>query len=263
MSSIKVLDNTSGDNNSFNEFSVDTAYNQVKRSSTIEQKSGKNKYLFSYSPDYDKKYITFNNLKSSNTSEALEQATKKVLEVYKAEIIEQINLASEQENKIKEQIKQSGEIFEEIDKRKNEFTKETIETFENIRNSIFTTIAMFAAFFAFISVSFNAFSKVNSTFETISLILIMWSCIIGFLGIFFIYLYKVSGKEVSKTTFSIVVLSFISSIVITYFSLINEDRMINYEKLKQEALKKIIKTHQEELNKVNKEIAVELKSKVN
>lgn len=118
---------------------------------------------------------------------------------------------------------------------------------------------MFAAFFAFISVSFNAFSKVNSTFETISLIIVMWSCIVGFLGIFFIYVYNLSDKKVSKTSLAIVILSIGASMFVTFLSVNNEERVINYEKLKADAKKEIIEEYNKNIKKINSELTKELK----
>jgi len=258
MSKIKISDNTSISNSNFNEF--DTNNTNVKVIKLNTQADIKNKYSFNYSGSHNSKYVNFNNLRNSGSYEDLEKPAIATIESYKNDLIQQISDASHQEEKLKKLMRETNSIFDEIDKRKNDFTDETKLSFENIRNSIFTTIAMFAAFFAFISVSFNAFSKVNSTFETISLIIVMWSCIVGFLGIFFLYVYNVSNKKVSKTHIFIVILSIGVSGFISYLSVNNEERIINYEKLKADAKKEIIEEHNKNLKKINSELNKELNS---
>ncbi|MEQ1325055.1 hypothetical protein [Acinetobacter soli] len=258
MSKIKISDNTSVSNSTFNDFDTNNTNVKVIKSNT--QRGVKNKYSFNYSSDHNEKYVNFNILKNSESYENLEKPAIATIETYKNELIQRINDASSQEEKLKKLMNDTKAIFDEIDNRKDDFTNETKLSFENIRNSIFTTIAMFAAFFAFISVSFNAFSKVNSTFETISLIIVMWSCIVGFLGIFFIYVYNVSDKKVSKTNVVIVILSIGVSIFITFLSVNNEERIINYEKLKADAKKEIIEEHNKNIKKINSELTKELKS---
>lgn len=82
---------------------------------------------------------------------------------------------------------------------------------KDARNSVFTTIALFAAFFTFISVNVNIFSKATSIEETLTITLLMWSCILGFLILFFYFL----NEKIKKAYFNFMWL--ISFIIVAIF----------------------------------------------
>lgn len=52
------------------------------------------------------------------------------------------------------------------------------------RNSLLAVIALFASFFTFISISVNVFSRDMSLATSISVLLVIWSCLISFIFIF-------------------------------------------------------------------------------
>lgn len=100
------------------------------------------------------------------------------------------------------------EVSKQVDKTKSELssiTEKAEKEIESTRNSVISTIAMFAAFFTFISVNVNIFSKASSIGETLIVTLIMWSCILGFLTLFFYFLNKKVEKGF-KTLFCIIFL---------------------------------------------------------
>lgn len=61
---------------------------------------------------------------------------------------------------------------------------------ENSRNSFLGIIALFASFFSFISVSINIFSKEMTIGTSISIVVIIWVCLISFVFVFMAALSK-------------------------------------------------------------------------
>ncbi|WP_312629966.1 hypothetical protein [Scandinavium sp.] len=63
-----------------------------------------------------------------------------------------------------------------------------VEGFESevvtARNSLLAVIALFASFFTFISISVNVFSRDMSLSTSISVLLVIWSCLISFIFVF-------------------------------------------------------------------------------
>lgn len=62
---------------------------------------------------------------------------------------------------------------------------EKVKSFESevitARNSMLGVIALFASFFTFISISVNVFSRDMSLSMSISVLLVIWSCLISFI----------------------------------------------------------------------------------
>lgn len=71
-------------------------------------------------------------------------------------------------------------VFKEISDSKSEL--------QNVRNSVLGAIAVFAAFFTFVSVNVNIFSKSNAV-ESLALMIVMWICLMGFTYTFFLFLW--------------------------------------------------------------------------
>ncbi|MCF3439725.1 hypothetical protein L1031_27370, partial [Escherichia coli] len=65
---------------------------------------------------------------------------------------------------------------------------EKVKSFESevitARNSMLGVIALFASFFTFISISVNVFSRDMSLSMSISVLLVIWSCLISFIFVF-------------------------------------------------------------------------------
>ena len=59
---------------------------------------------------------------------------------------------------------------------------------QHVRNSVLGAIAVFAAFFTFVSVNINIFSKSNAV-ESLALMIVMWICLMGFTYTFFLFLW--------------------------------------------------------------------------
>lgn len=66
--------------------------------------------------------------------------------------------------------------------------EQKVKDFENelitARNSLLAVIALFASFFTFISISVNIFSRDMSLATSISVLLVIWSCLISFIFVF-------------------------------------------------------------------------------
>jgi cation transport ATPase len=59
---------------------------------------------------------------------------------------------------------------------------------QNVKNSVLGAVAVFAAFFTFVSVNVNIFSKSNAV-ESLALMIVMWICLMGFTYTFFLFLW--------------------------------------------------------------------------
>lgn len=66
--------------------------------------------------------------------------------------------------------------------------KESKTELQNVRNSVLGAVAVFAAFFTFVSVNVNIFSKSNAV-ESLALMIVMWICLMGFTYTFFLFLW--------------------------------------------------------------------------
>lgn len=110
MSKIKISDNTSIGNSTFNDFDTNNTNVKIIKSNT--QGEIKNKYSFNYSSSYNEKYVNFNNLKTSESYEDLGKPAIATIESYKNELIQRINDASSQEVKLKKLMNDTKAIFD-------------------------------------------------------------------------------------------------------------------------------------------------------
>lgn len=95
-------------------------------------------------------------------------------------------ITQEIEQKISEKTDEAKQqVISEIDNSKAEL--------QNTRNAVLGSIAIFAAFFTFISTSINAFSQANLP-QSVILILVLWICLAGFIYLFFMHLEQKSNK---------------------------------------------------------------------
>ena len=72
------------------------------------------------------------------------------------------------------------ELIDEIEKSKRDL--------QEVRNQVLGAIAIFAAFFTFVSVTVNVFTKA-SALEAIALMIILWISLMGFTYTFFLFLF--------------------------------------------------------------------------
>ena len=95
--------------------------------------------------------------------------------------------------------KQAEEIqgFDTSLKSAEEKLEEKVKGFEievvTARNSLLAVIALFASFFTFISISVNVFSRDMSLATSISVLLVIWSCLISFIFVFMAGISKGGG----------------------------------------------------------------------
>lgn len=127
-----------------------------------------------------------------------------------------------------------------------------LDELKEVRNSVLGTIALFAAFFTFVSVNVNIFTKAESVLHALLFMFSMWLCIIGLISTFFYFLN--SKKELFfRPEFIITIICIILSGVVIYYLSIpvnNNNNKILKEQLEELTTqnKKIISTN-ENLNK--------------
>ncbi|PNO71075.1 hypothetical protein MC70_014180 [Serratia marcescens] len=109
-----------------------------------------------------------------------------------------ISESKSQSARIQRQVEKSNEQYETaigevggvksvLEETERNFDRE-VTVFKNeikdSRNSILGMIALFASFFSFISVSINIFSKSLDVPTAISIVLVLWICLMSFLYVF-------------------------------------------------------------------------------
>lgn len=85
-----------------------------------------------------------------------------------------------------------AEITTKLDQEKINLMQSISESesrLQEVKNSVLATIAIFASFFTFISVSINIFSKAT-IIESIGLLIILWCCIFSFTYTFFLFTFN-------------------------------------------------------------------------
>jgi len=181
-----------------NEKSVPTTLDDIKSFlwKDINQKLSK----FSKDLEKSKKSINESMREISKIRVSVSQQTRKI-EAFDATL-------SESENRVKNKVK--------------EFESEIITA----RNSLLGVIALFASFFTFISISVNIFSRDMSLSTSISVLLVIWSCLVSFIFIFMAGISKggnffTSSAFIKHAIFMVVL--FISSFIIpkVIFSIIS------------------------------------------
>ncbi|WP_180043769.1 MULTISPECIES: hypothetical protein [unclassified Acinetobacter] len=120
-----------------------------------------------------------------------------------------------------------NKALKDIDAHKIETKEELKET----RNSVLGTIALFAAFFTFVSVNVNIFTKAENVMQSIIFMLSFWLCIIGFISLFFLFLNKSKDIAMHKTIEFGTTLGCILLSVILMFLLFNHTDSESYKKI--------------------------------
>ncbi|MNS00674.1 hypothetical protein D3C72_319380 [compost metagenome] len=87
---------------------------------------------------------------------------------------------SQQKNRIEGFDTSLSEAEKKLEMKVKEFETEVVTA----RNSLLAVIALFASFFTFISISVNVFSRDMSLATSVSVLLVIWSCLISFIFIF-------------------------------------------------------------------------------
>lgn len=201
---------TASDSNSFNYHAFDNSMSTLNEKSVpttlgdiksflwkdINQKLSK----FSKDLEKSKKSINESMREISKIRVSVSQQTRKI-EAFDATL-------SESENRVKNKVK--------------EFESEIITA----RNSLLGVIALFASFFTFISISVNIISRDMSLSTSISVLLVIWSCLVSFIFIFMAGISKggnffTSSAFIKHAIFMVVL--FISSFIIpkVIFSIIS------------------------------------------
>ncbi|QHH97524.1 hypothetical protein [Acinetobacter dispersus] len=144
----------------------------------------------------------------------------------KTERIEQ-NLLNKQKIALDAIEKKLSDATTDIDKHKSDTNSELKET----RNSVLGTIALFAAFFTFVSVNVNIFTKAENVTQSLIFMLSFWLCIVGFISLFFLFLNKNINTKIHKTIeFITTVCCVLLSGLLMYF-LFNHSDQSSYKKL--------------------------------
>ncbi len=135
------------------------------------------------------------------TQYQLKEQTKLIEEKFK-----KINRSIDKKiNTIHEKInKKSDESLEKIKSSIMNEIQKSKEDLQNVKNSVMGSIAIFAAFFTFVSVNINIFTKTNAI-ESICIMIVMWFCLIGFLYVFFIFLWDLKKIHWIPVTACIVI----------------------------------------------------------
>ncbi|QCO22286.1 hypothetical protein C9E88_012730 [Acinetobacter cumulans] len=114
---------------------------------------------------------------------------------------------------------------------------ETKDELKETRNSVLGTIALFAAFFTFVSVNVNIFTKAENVMQSIIFMLSFWLCIIGFISLFFLFLNKNKDTIIYKTTEFITTASCILLSAGLMFLLFNKSDSESYKKINDKLVK--------------------------
>ncbi|WP_347460604.1 OST5 family protein [Acinetobacter sp. ANC 7454] len=150
-----------------------------------------------------------------------------------------------------------NQAIADVDSHKLETKQELKET----RNSVLGTIALFAAFFTFVSVNVNIFTKAENVIQSIIFMLSFWLCIIGFVSIFFFFLNKTKDTIWNKSLEFYTIIICISFTVILMFILFQSKDIDSYNEINKHLLKIESENKQlkEENSKLNNKILTQLK----
>lgn len=129
---------------------------------------------------------------------------------------------------------------------------ETKDELKETRNSVLGTIALFAAFFTFVSVNVNIFTKAENVMQSIIFMLSFWLCIIGFISLFFLFLNKSKDTIIYKTAEFITTVSCILLSAGLMFLLFNKSDSESYKKINDKLVK--IQKENDTLKKENTEL---------
>ena len=130
----------------------------------------------------------------------MKELESKQSELYETmnEVREWISESKAQSARIQRQVEKSNEQYETaigevggiksvLEETERNFDREVTvfkDEIRDSRNSILGMIALFASFFSFISVSINIFSKSLDVPTAISIVLVLWICLMSFLYVF-------------------------------------------------------------------------------
>lgn len=119
----------------------------------------------------------------------------------------------------KESKKSQSQLFTHLQTAQNTLdlnVNKVLDELKEVRNSVLGTIALFAAFFTFVSVNVNIFTKAESVLHALLFMFSMWLCIIGLISTFFYFLN--SKKELFlRSEFIITVICILLSGAVIFF----------------------------------------------
>lgn len=220
---------------------------QSSSSSTAQQAFSK---TFTYSNiNFDDKALSQNSTISFETIELM-FATK-------AEQLEK-SLFKKQQDAIGTVEESQNAALADIDNHKTETKEELKET----RNSVLGTIALFAAFFTFVSVNVNIFTKAENVIQSIIFMLSFWLCIIGFIVLFFFFLNKEKGTNILKSVEFYTLISCVLLSSVLMFFLFKSKNQESYQKINAriEKIEKESKSLKDENSKLNDILKKQLES---
>lgn len=208
--------------------STATDRNNTTSSSTNSQKNPKPSII--HSGFYNNEFKILKNLESILESKA--DGIEKALLAKQSTALNALNTSLD-------------DALQDIDDHKIETKEELKET----RNSVLGTIALFAAFFTFVSVNVNIFTKAENVTQSIIFMLSFWLCIIGFISLFFLFLNKNKDTIIFKTTEFITTASCILLSAGLMYLLFNNSDSESYKKINDKLVK--IQEENDSLKKEN------------
>ncbi|HEE5405931.1 hypothetical protein AB3504_08960 [Acinetobacter baumannii] len=165
------------------------------------------------------------------------------------------NLLTKQQLALGSLDKKLNDAVRDIDKHKADTNTELKET----RNSVLGTIALFAAFFTFVSVNVNIFTKAENVTQSLIFMLSFWLCIVGFISLFFLFLNKHVDTKIHKTAeFFTTVACIVLSGILMYLLFKNSDQN-SYQKLNEKLIS--IQNENKKLREENAELNKKISSK--
>lgn len=136
--------------------------------------------------------------KSDSTSLNIPELLEQLIEVREKQLLTDLNrtidtkfkdTADQLTDLTESKQKEVKHLFEDEKKNLLQTISESEKSLQEVKNSVLATIAIFASFFTFISVSINIFSKAN-IIESIGLLMILWCCIFSFTYTFFLFAFN-------------------------------------------------------------------------
>lgn len=177
--------NAAGNNSSAFKFSL----NGQKTSSNSEVNSN-----FTKSGIESLVWMDLNNKVNDFSNEL--NANKRTMADNKRKLNSLISKVAIQTNKITNFDTSLKNAEEKLSEKVSDFEKEIVTA----RNSLLAVIALFASFFTFISISVNIFSRDMSLSTSISVLLVIWCCLISFIFVFMAGISK-GGRFFTSFTF--------------------------------------------------------------
>lgn len=233
----------------------DTSINKGKTSNSSQQTNS----VYSDKPNSTTSfsYDSFSNKYFSASPLSHKQISLENLDAILKQKVDQIeeNLLKKQKHALGSLDNKLNDAVDDIDQHKTTTNAELKET----RNSVLGTIALFAAFFTFVSVNVNIFTKAENVTQSLIFMLSFWLCIVGFISLFFLFLNKDVNTKIYKTTeFCTTAGCIVLSGILMYLLFKNSDHN-SYQKLNEKFIS--IQNENKKLREENAELNKKIVSK--